>query len=421
MVIRGNAGKRVAYVLEVYPVISQLFILREMLHFEAMGYLLTVFAVGRPLQSELSHPESGQLTARIVYLRIGGSVTVAIKSIISHLYCLLYDPIRYVKTLAFVLSRRNVLLMRFLHAGQVAAGVRRNGIDHIHAHFAGEASSVAMLASMLTGRPYSFTVHARDVFVTPEFVNEKVVSALSVIATSEYCAKYLFALCSLPVEEFSAKVHVIYLGIPVQEFDKLREQKVALSSDESPILLTVARLVPKKGHKYLLDALSVLGSRGISAHWTIVGEGPERDSLTERAAELDLSDRIRFVGAADSTHVKSLLAEADLFVLPCIKDSEGDMDGMPVALMEAMAAGVPVISTPISGIAELISDRVNGLLVEPENADALADAIESLVKDQDLCQRLVASARMRVREACDLAAIVREMADVFLLDQGHRG
>ena len=194
-----------------------------------------------------------------------------------------------------------------------------------------------MLASMLTGKSYSFTVHARDIFVDPQFLQEKLESASTIVVSTHFGARHLSALLNISEKGLSGKVRVIYLGVPVHQFEGLKSQRAESPRSEQPVLLTIARIVPKKGHRYLVDALAELRDRGIGVRWIVAGDGPERDDLIERVREHDLVDRVEFIQNVDSVRVRALLAEADVFVLPSIRARDGDMDGMPVALMEAMA------------------------------------------------------------------------------------
>lgn len=285
-------------------------------------------------------------------------------------------------------------------------------MTHIHAHFATEATTVAMFASILTNTPFSFTIHAYDLLVSPRFLREKVEHAHSVVTISEFNRQYLASLLLKDRESLMEKVNVVHQGISIEDFIYLRSQQTDFPS-ELPILLTIARLVPKKGHRYVMEALSLLKKRGIEARWIVAGDGPEKSMLMRLSQELGLENSVEFVGEIDSSQVKELLSVATIFVLPCVKDENGNMDGIPVAIMEAMAAGVPVVSTSVSGIPELIEHRTNGLLIAPFDVKALMDSIQNLLEDADLYDRIVYAGQERIVQEFDVFSSAKRLIKLF--------
>lgn len=403
----------IGYVVGSYPSVSQAFVLREMIQLEAMGVGLVVFAIRKPPTSSVLHPETQKLQGRVIYLAIGSNVARAARTLLAHLSCFLRSPLAYSRALWFVVRRKLTLVASFVHAGVVAEATVRNGIAHLHAHFAGDSTSVALIASLMSGVPYTFTVHARDIFIPDQFLTDKIEFAQGVIAISAYNRRHLAGILNDEFRWLLGKVHVIPLGVRCEDYIGLRMRDRDNELHEIPVLLTVARLVEKKGHRHVIEALAILVERDLPVRWIIVGDGPEEAGLLERIRAEGLLNLVEFVGAANSAEVQRLLSVSDLFVLPCIATSEGDMDGIPVSLMEAMAAGVPVISTPISGIPELIENQISGLLVEPGDGSALADAIQLMVEDADLRKRISTAAGNRITERFQLATNVSELKELF--------
>ncbi len=400
---KGKLPCKVGYVLRIFPKTSETFIIQEMLQLEAMGGEVQIFTLSPRRGHSVSHPELNLLRAQVTHLQ---------NDWLSHPKCLLSNPLGYIKALRmFLLPPRGGLLQPFRRASAMAVTLRAKGITHIHAHFAGESTIVAMFASILTGVPFSFTIHAHDLFVSPRFLKEKVENAEFVVTISEFNRRYLASLLGENPESLK-KVHVIHQGIRIGDFVGLRHAQ-AQSAADLPILLTVARLVPKKGHRYVLEAMSLLKERGIETRWIVVGDGPEREKLLLLSRELGLEDAVEFMGEVDSEKVKELLSVATIFVLPCVIEENGNMDGIPVAIMEAMAAGVPVISTAVSGIPELINDGKSGILVDPQDSALLADAIQRLLGNGNYREILGNMAQEYVKGAFDVAKSVSHLAQLF--------
>ena len=284
----------------------------------------------------------------------------------------------------------------------LASEAKRREINHLHAHFAGDAAFVAMLASRMSKIPYSFTVHAGGIFGWPYLIKEKIAGAKFVVSISEFNKRYLTEKYNLSAKDV-AKIKVVHCGVDLSVCQcvptslKLRGAGVSMCQGRKPYqILTVARLEEKKGHRYLLEALKILKGKKFEFKATIVGGGVLENELKEQAVSLGIGDRVTFTGPKNQNEVQEFLRQADVFVLPCVQAKNGNMDGIPVSLMEAMAAGVPVISTKLSGIPELIEDGVSGLLVEPKDSEGLAVGIKKVLTEPELCERLIQQARIKV-------------------------
>jgi glycosyltransferase involved in cell wall biosynthesis len=401
---------RVAYIVGSYPSITQTFIMRELLELERNGFHLNVFSLQRP-NHRIEHPEASALRASIIYIPRPKEVLLLL--LLAHIYCLVLKPLRYLKTISYVVSKNNANFWEaFLRAGFVVSKLQHTGIRHLHAHFAANQTLVAMLASSLTGLPYSFTAHAYDIFIEQQGLTEKIRSAKFVVAISDFNKKYLTPYCT--DEEALSKIHVVHCSVDLDQFalTRARRRQRSLRS-ESFTILTVAHLGEKKGHIYLLQALSLLREKGRIFHWIVAGDGPQRSLLEEEVRTRGLTGQVTFAGEVTSDKVLELLERADVFVLPCVRAENGDMDGIPVALMEAMAAGVPVVSTTISGIPELIDHGKNGLLVKSKDVRGLAEVLEHLFEHSEESRKLGKAAPDKVAQHFEVKTSVRKLIALF--------
>jgi colanic acid/amylovoran biosynthesis glycosyltransferase len=270
-------------------------------------------------------------------------------------------------------ARTPVGLARALATIPLAAAharfARTRGVEHVHAHYATWPALSAWLCGRLAGVPYSFTAHAHDIFVDQSMLARKLADAAFAVTISEYNRR-LMARFGDP-----GRIHVIRAGVDPAALP-FRARSVPR---EGPVrALCVASLQEYKGHAVLLEALA--GSELLRrVELDLVGSGVLRAELEQRAAELGLAERVRFLGSLPEDAVRELFGQADLFVLPSVVARDGQMEGVPVVLMEALAAGVPVVATRLSGIPELVEDGRTGLLAEPGDPVALRDALERVV------------------------------------------
>jgi colanic acid/amylovoran biosynthesis glycosyltransferase len=317
---------------------------------------------------------------------------------------LLRRPGPYLSSLALILSelprrpRRAVIALGlFPVIVWMARDLERRGIRHVHAHFASYPTLAALIIHRLTGISYSFTAHAYDLYVDPSHLPNKVSNATFIVTISEYNRGLL-----RPLAADATPVHVIHCGVALPA-------RMPIARPGRREIVCVARLEEKKGQKYLIDACALLHRRDVSLHCTIVGGGPELDQLRALVASHGLQEVIDLAGPQTAERVQEYLAGADLFVLPSVVTRSGNAEGIPVALMEAMAAGVPVISTSTTGIPELVVDGETGLLVPPRDVVSLADAIERLLNDDELADRLREAAYLKVAAEFEIGANARQI------------
>jgi glycosyltransferase involved in cell wall biosynthesis len=334
-----------------------------------------------------------------------------------HIRALLASPGGYARTLAETLrgspggARRTLWqLFYFAQAIVLWAECRRRGLRHVHVHFANVAADVALAAVRFGnaaegGWSWSLTMHGPTEFadVSAYRLAEKAADAAFVVCISDFARSQLMAL--LPEDRWD-RLEVVHCGVDPSEFRPPSHR--GERAPGAPLrVLCVGRLVPEKGEAVLVDALARLRDSGRAVECTFVGDGPSRDALKARVRALGLEDRVRFTGAVGQPEIRALYAQADAFCLPSFAE------GVPVVLMEAMAMELPVVTTRITGVPELITDGEDGLLVAPGRADALAEALARLDDDPELCARLGAAGRRTVSEAFNLQRIGPELAALY--------
>jgi len=386
----------VLYVLKRYPRLSETFVVRELATLESLGEQILVDAL-LPPEDGPRHPEVGSVAAIVRYLprhpRLRDRVVAR-----AHASILLRRPHRWLRE-AFTAGRTGDW-RRFLQAGLTAERARRGGVVHLHAHFATAASDVAGIAGRLVGLPVTVTAHAKDIFheSNAPLITRRLAGTAGVVTISRHNADHLADL--LP----RTAIHHIPNG-------------VAPSSGSGPVpggtILCVARLVDKKGVDTLLHALADVARRHSDVTAEVVGTGPLHDELERLASALGLESRVRFAGALPFPDVEAAYGRAAMIVLPCRVAADGDRDGLPTVLLEAMARGLPVISTDVAGIPELVLHEENGLLVAPDSPQELAGAIERLIADPCLARALGEAGRETVRRVHDPVRSARALRQLF--------
>jgi colanic acid/amylovoran biosynthesis glycosyltransferase len=395
---------RVVYILGTYPVPTTTFIDREITQLRRLGVSVTPISIRHPTR-HLS--EAQRDLQRSVSYVLPVSVANLAKS---HALFLRRRPGAYLRALVeLVRGRHPDLWSRIRTVGHFGLGVHvarlvkeEGSIEHIHAHFADRAALIALVAGRLLDLPYSVTAHANDIYVRPVLLPEKMTEAKFVATCTRYNERHLREIAPRAV------VRCVHHGLDLNGY----EPPVA-RHDATPLLLSVAQLKEKKGLTYLLDACHMLADRGTHLDVEIVGDGPLRAALEAQVHDLDLAGQVRFLGSLPHDEVVARYAEATLFVLPSVTATDGDRDGIPNVILEAMAMGLPVVSTRHSGIPEAVVDGETGLLVPPGDAGALAGALASLILDPDRCLRMGVAGRRRVADQFDLEANVGSLLEEF--------
>lgn len=395
---------RIAFLVSRFPKFSETFILDEIRALEARGLDVRVCSFLRE-REPMSHPDAARLAEGCLVL---GECTRA--WLPAQLYWLLRRPrtwlgiwIRTLRGHGRDHARALRAVVALAHAMVLARRMMREDVGHLHAHWATHTALAAWAAHRLTRIPYSFTTHADDLYLDPPMLDEKVRAAAFVVTISEFNRQLL----AKRLGDWSLdRVRVIHCGVSVTEFPPLSQA----DPGDPFTVVCVARLEPKKGHRILLDACAKLRARGIPIRCRLVGEGAERGALEALIASLGLEDSVELLGRRSREEVREILASAHVVVLSGQVLENGRADGIPVALMEALATERPVVASRITGIPELVETGVTGLLVEPGDPTGLARALERIREDPELARRLAAAGRRRVEEEFDLHRNVAELA-----------
>lgn len=393
---RGAVGMKVAYLCTQYPAVSHTFVLREVEALRGLGVEIATFSVRRANSKHLlSHADRVAFESTYAILPPRWIALFA-----THLKLIFSAPVAYLSTLALALrlappGLRGSLWQSFYFVESVVLWTecRRRGIRHIHVHLANAAADIALLAAALGSAveperawSWSFTIHGPTEFydVTRFRLSEKLWHARFVVCISDYARSQLMALSQPEVWD---RLHVIHVGIPIAQFTRSENGN---HHRGHPTILFIGRQVPEKGQAVLLEAAVLLAERGHRVNVTLAGEGQERTKLEHLAEQLGLAEWVSFPGAVGQEEIHALYEGASIFCLPSFAE------GIPGVLMEAMAMRLPVVSTRITGIPELVDDGRTGLLVAPGRADELAGALERLLVDPSLGRTLGSSARDKV-------------------------
>jgi glycosyltransferase involved in cell wall biosynthesis len=429
----------VAYVLKGYPRRSEIFITSEIHRLERLGLRLRLFVL-KPADEHEHHPVVDRVLARPVYLPATSSLSASAAlpwlaaNLRAFLPALRRVAMRRPATLAraaglaaaqSVRARKGLLawprklyLKELLLAVALADAVDAAGdVRHLHAHFAHGSATVAWLAATITGLPFSFTGHAKDVYspaLNPAgLLGRKIAAARFVVTCTAANREHLLTMAN------GTPVHLAYHGLNADFAALVSGGGPRPPSPEGPPpsqlrVLGVGRLVPKKGFDTLVEACALLRDRGVGFEAVIAGEAGEHlPEVRRRIRRLGLQDVVALAGPRSQAELYDLYRQAGVFCLPCRVLADGDRDGVPNVLVEAMACGLPVVSTPVSGIPELVRHQTNGLLVPPDDPAALADALQRLAADPKLRRRLGAAGRASVAERFDGDRLAVQMAGLF--------
>lgn len=414
--------RRVMYLVRSWPRLSQTFIVNEILVQEQLGTRLELYSLTRSGE-RLVQPQVRAVGAAVHYLdeRHPGSWRAALGD---HALVARSAPLAYAATLAFAAFRPRLArgyatlstLDCFSAAVQLGAAIRRAGrtgapIDHLHAHFAHDPALVALLTRRLTGVPYSITAHARDLYQIPAgSLRARARDATAVVTCCAANVDYLRSVLPAPLHP---RLRLIHHGVDVDRFVPApRTEAVA------PVeIVSVGRLVEKKGFPDLLSACATLknapDATQVPFRLRIYGDGPMRPELTVRRDRLGLRDDVELVGERTGEEVLRAYQAADIFALtPCVT-ADGDRDGVPNVIVEAMACGLPVVTTDAGGVAEVVQHGVNGLVATPRDVGALARHLAELVTDGQRRRELGEAGRRMVEERFDVRSAARQLSSVF--------
>ena len=384
-----------AYLFERFPSFGQTFCYREVAELGQQGVAPPIFSIREP-KNEPPQDWDARIVKRAQYLPEEKE---------------LLDDVRRAskkgKLAPEIIAAldewgRRPEFLRLYQAVYVGLRLQQNEIRHVHAHFAGMAARTAFWIGRFFPITFSFTAHANDIFAPRKFEVslDKLVEAARFIATeTDYAEKFLR-------EHFPARadrIHRIYNGLNLAEFRR------ADFSTTPPLIIAVGRLIAKKGFADLLRACRLLLERGKSFRCDIIGEGPLEKELREQMVQFDLQSCVGLPGAKPQHEIREHLAAATAFVLPSVIEPDGGMDNLPTVIMEAMAAGLPVVSTSVGGIPEMVIENETGFLVPPGDAAALAGAIEKMISDRSLARTLGQAGPERAQRLFSIEKNVREL------------
>lgn len=407
---------RVGYVVKRYPRYSETFIVNEILAHEAVGMEIEIFSLRPPndryFQDTIAHVRS---PVNYLYLSMESWMpemiaAEALKGTI--FWAAIQDASQSLPNFWKAMEvARGEEVRNVYQAIMLAKAVRAKGICHLHAHFGTQATTVTRLAARFAGVPYTFTAHAKDIFhdsVQPDDLQRKLLDASATVTISDYNLAYLRTHYGSAAE----RVQRIYNGLDLARFPYRsphnRERQI----------VSVGRLIEKKGFADLIAACKVLALRGCDFTCQIIGTGPLEAELRQQIEQLGLQDRVTLMSARPQREVIEIVQNAALFVAPYVVGSDGNCDGLPTVLLEAMALGTPCISTNVTGVPEVLRNFETGLVVPQHDPQTLAAAIERLLANPALRVRFAGRARLLIETEFDIHRNTASLRTLFRSAQG---
>jgi colanic acid/amylovoran biosynthesis glycosyltransferase len=391
--------REVAYLFERFPSFGQTFCYREVAELERQGTKVHVFSIRQPA-GEAAQDWDGDLVRRVHYLPEEKALVAEVD--------------RLLKTKAVPEEARAAVknwgrqsdFLRLYQAIYVGVRLQETGLRHIHAHFAGMAARTAYWINEFFAARFTFTAHANDIFAPRDFavsLKKLVERAAAVVTVSDYSVRLL----QERFPESQGKIHRVYNGVDLARFS------ASDFAGSPPAIVSIGRLIEKKGFSDLVAACALLRSRGHRFECRIIGEGPLEEALRAQIAEAGLGQYVELTGPQSQAEIAKCLGHATVFALPCTREADGGMDNLPTVVMEAMAAALPVVSTPLAGIPEMVEDGVNGLLVADRNPTAVADAIERLLGNPEEARSLGNRGREIARKKFSIETSARQLEQLF--------
>lgn len=393
--------KKIAYIISRFPTVSETFILYEMIELTKLGMEIDIFPLIHQKGSVI-HSEVETIAHKVHYPAL-----FSLNTLRDHFFWFRKKPGIYLQTIIQALVK-NLRSLKFLSraivvillAAQAARKIDELGIQHIHAHSATHPTLMAYIVWRLTGVPYSFTAHSSDIYFNKTMLSEKISRACFVVTISNYNVDFLKGISpDMPM----AKTHVIHCGIDTAKF----RMEPVKHLDRSFNIICVGRLEKIKGHQYLIEACAQLKARNIDFHCYLVGDGELQSEVQEEIKRLDLDHQVELLGFQTHDKVIDLLGQVDVLVLPSLSE------GIPVAVMEGMASGLPIVATAVTGVPELVEHGVTGLLVPSKDSLALAEALVTLCHSPELRLQMGKAGRKKVLNEFNLQNSAKELYEVF--------
>jgi colanic acid/amylovoran biosynthesis glycosyltransferase len=373
-----------AYLFERFPSFTQTFCYREVVELRRQGISPAIFSVRRPV-NEPAQDWDASLVGEVTYLpgdeQLVSEVDRAVRKA------------KLPQSAAGEIAAwgRKTDFLRLYQAAWLGPRLQALGVRHVHAHFAGLAARTAFWIERFFGIGFTFTGHANDIFAPKPFeisLGKLIGAARAVVTVSDFGVRFLQS----KYPEGAAKMRRVYNGIELERF------QLADFATTPPAIVSIGRLIEKKGFDDLIEACRLLRERGVDFRCEIIGEGPLEDALREQIAAAGLTNVIALAGPLPQRKVIERLAQAMVFVLPCVAEAGGGMDNLPTVVMEAMAAGLPVVSTAVGGVPEMVQEGATGFLVPERQPLALAEALGRLLADPELARSLGAAGYERAAQ-----------------------
>ncbi len=404
--ITASGRKSVAYVLKRFPRLSETFILNEILALEEMDLRIKIVSIHEA--DTAVHKHASSVRAPIYY--VPESVFSELPQMLrAQGHFLAKSPGRWIRAFNIMFWRHSrKAVVHWLKAGLVARSLEGTDVGHIHAHFSTSPTTIAMISSTLLGIRYSLTCHAKDIYAegrlhSPGLFRNLARASFVVVVSEKTKRDVLEAWPGLPPE----KVHVVYNGLDLERF------RFRSTEPNHNMILSVGRMVEKKGFPYLLEACALLTRRSVDFRGEIVGYGGLKGALAEKISSLQLEDRVRLVGPLPQDELIPRYHDASVFCLAALVADNSDRDILPNVVKEAMAVGVPVLTTSIPGMEELVEHESTGLVVPPKDPEALARGMELLLNDQELRGRLALAGRRFIEERFDRSKNTSHLLRLF--------
>lgn len=399
----SGKGLCMAYIIEKFPSPTESFILNEILELQKRGGELYVLVL-RKQKRYLHIPEFKNFILPIIFLPKICFFFPLRSFLRGFLSRIVFRAVRPgLHTGSLLKDLRNYQIGLFF-----ARRLRTKNIDHVHAHFAFVAVDIASILSKLLGVEYSFTAHAQDIYTNLPKIQQAIGDASFTVTCTQYNRNYLNKISN---SKYADKIFTVYHGVRISKW--LSNHHYHEISYSGIRMLSIARLIEKKGLIYLLKAIRLLVERDIQVTCTIIGEGPLRGYLENYMKDNGLENAVRILNFLPQEQLKTFFAQSDIFILPCVIAKDGDRDGLPNVIMEAMLSGVPVISTPVSAIPEIIQDGITGILVRGKDSKAIADAVIKLKKCPELYYKITSDGRKSVIERFDIEENTDELIKIF--------
>lgn len=391
---------RIGYVLGDFPKLSETFVLNELVELLEKGNKVYIFSFGRPFENITQKEINDYDLLKKTYYFDSSYIIEGLKSLTD------------LTNFRLFISREK-LLTKFaciVRASNFSKIIRELGIEILHSHFANQPTFTNLCISQLTDLPFTFTGHAFDIFIAPNVkaLRERMEKSSAVITPSYYNRDYLHNLTGISPE----KIHVVRACSNIERFKSIARDEDGFT------ILTVGRLVQKKGIAYGILAIKELIKEFPRIHYKIIGSGPLEHDLKELVESLNLQNNVSFLGSLDGNSLMDELSRATIFVLPCIKADNGDLDGCPLTLQEAMIAQVPVISSNIASIPELIENGKEGFLIESKNVEQLGCAIKTLLEDKALRIKMGENGRKKIKEEFNIHTEVDKLLEIWGMLKG---